>query len=113
MARLVQIVVDCDHPAGLARFWATALDEFEVRAYDAAEIERLAQLGFTPETDPVVILDGPNLDGLDTKATQDLHVLPEVPLQREHPDPLRALFLPHRSVRLAVTSHGSRAAPLP
>jgi Glyoxalase-like domain len=62
MARLKQIVVDCHHPAGLGRFWAAALDEFEVRAYDEAEITRLAALGFTPETDPVVILDGPGLE---------------------------------------------------
>lgn len=30
-----------------------------MRAYDAAEIARLAALGFTPETDPVVMVDGP------------------------------------------------------
>jgi Glyoxalase-like domain len=62
MARLKQIVVDCHHPAGLARFWAAALDEFEVPAYDGTEITRLAALGCTPETDPVVILDGPSLE---------------------------------------------------
>jgi len=62
MARLTQIVVDCRHPAGLARFWAAALDDFEIRAYDDAEIARLADLGHTPETDPVVIVDGPGLE---------------------------------------------------
>ena len=62
MARLKQIVIDCQHPAGLARFWAAALDDFEVRVYDDAEIARLAALGFTPETDPVVILDGPYVE---------------------------------------------------
>jgi Glyoxalase-like domain len=62
MARLKQIVVDCNHPASLARFWAAALEDFEVRAYDDAEIERLAALGYTPETDPVVILDGPHVE---------------------------------------------------
>jgi glyoxalase superfamily protein len=59
MARLKQIVIDCHHPASLARFWAAALDDFEVRPYDADEIARLAALGLTPETDPAVILDGP------------------------------------------------------
>ncbi len=59
MPRLVQIVVDCHHPAGLARFWARALDGFEIRAYDEVEIERLAALGFTPETDPTGLVDGP------------------------------------------------------
>jgi hypothetical protein len=59
MARLKQLVIDARHPASLARFWAEALDGFEIRAYDDAEVARLAGLGLTPETDPVVILDGP------------------------------------------------------
>lgn len=62
MAQLTQVVVDCSTPSGLARFWAAALDDFEVRAYDDAEIRRLAERGFTPETDPVVIIDGPHLE---------------------------------------------------
>jgi hypothetical protein len=62
MARLTQIVIDCTHPAALARFWESALDEFEVRSYDDAEISRLAQLGFTPETDPTVLVDGPHME---------------------------------------------------
>jgi hypothetical protein len=62
MARLTQLVVDCRHPASLARFWAAALDGYEIRPYDDAEIARLATLGLTPETDPVVILDGPILE---------------------------------------------------
>lgn len=44
-SRLKQIVIDCHHPAGLAKFWAAALDDFDVRAYDDAEIARLAALG--------------------------------------------------------------------
>jgi hypothetical protein len=56
MARLEQLIVDCEHPAALARFWAEVLDDFAIRPYDDAEIERLAVLGFTPETDPVVAL---------------------------------------------------------
>jgi hypothetical protein len=59
MARLKEIVFDCEHPAALARFWAGVLEGYAVRAYDAAEIARLAALGFTPETDPVVMVDGP------------------------------------------------------
>ena len=59
MAELSDIVVDSLHPADLARFWAAALDGYEIRAYDQAEIERLAALGFTPDTDPTVALDGP------------------------------------------------------
>lgn len=59
MARLRDIVIDSQHPAKLARFWAAALDGYEVRAYDQAELARLAALGFTPETDPSVMVDGP------------------------------------------------------
>lgn len=62
MGTLKQVVVDCRHPARLARFWADALDGFEVLAYDDAEIARLAELGLTPETDPCVIVIGPGLE---------------------------------------------------
>ena len=50
---------DARHPAGLARFWAEALEGYAVRPYDDAEIERLAGLGLTPETAPSVAVDGP------------------------------------------------------
>ncbi len=59
MARLKEIVFDSEHPARLARFWAAVLDGYAVRAYDAAEIARLAARGRTPETDPMVAVDGP------------------------------------------------------
>ena len=61
MAKLTEIVIDAGHPAALARFWAAALDGYDVRPYDGAEIARLAKLGFTPETDPSVMVDGPGL----------------------------------------------------
>ena len=61
MAKLTALTIDSVHPAALARFWAAALVDFEVRAYDDAEIERLAGLGLTPETDPAVAVDGPEL----------------------------------------------------
>jgi hypothetical protein len=59
MGRLSEIVFEAERPAALARFWAGLLDGYAVRAYDAAEIERLAALGFTPDTDPTVMVDGP------------------------------------------------------
>jgi hypothetical protein len=59
MGRIKEIVVDCENPALLARFWAALLDGYDVRPYDDAEIKRLAGLGFTPETDPTVLVDGP------------------------------------------------------
>jgi hypothetical protein len=61
MARLREIVFDCRQPAALARFWAAVLSDYRVRAYDDAEIARLAAQGRTPETDPAVMLDGPGL----------------------------------------------------
>jgi hypothetical protein len=59
MGTLKEIVFDCDKPSVLARFWAGLIDGYAVRAYDEAEIARLAGLGFTPETDPTVMVDGP------------------------------------------------------
>ena len=59
MGTIHEIVFDCGKPSVLARFWAGMLEGYEVRAYDAAEIERLAALGLTPETDPTVMVDGP------------------------------------------------------
>jgi len=56
---LKEIVFDCQRAAPLARFWVTVLDGYAVRAYDDEEVARLAGLGFTPETDPVVMVDGP------------------------------------------------------
>ena len=60
--KLREVVFDCDDPASLARFWAEVLDGFEVRAYDEEEVARLDALGFTPETDPNVMVDGPGLN---------------------------------------------------
>jgi hypothetical protein len=60
MARLKDIVFDCEHPASLARFWASALDGYEVAPYDDEEIARLQAIGFSgPEEDPGVIVQGP------------------------------------------------------
>ncbi|MBE3001373.1 VOC family protein [Nocardiopsis sp. HNM0947] len=60
MARIRDLVVDCRHPASLARFWAAALDGYAVAPYDAQELERLRALGVNgPEEDPVVLVEGP------------------------------------------------------
>jgi hypothetical protein len=59
MGRLQEIVFESRSAPTLARFWAAALDFYAVRPYDRAEIERLAALGLTPETDPTVLVDGP------------------------------------------------------
>jgi hypothetical protein len=60
MAKLKDIVFDCENASNVARFWAAALDDYEIRSYDEAEIERLAALGLTPDADPAVMVDGPN-----------------------------------------------------
>jgi hypothetical protein len=59
MARIRDIVMDCANAPVLAQFWARVLDGYRVRPYDAGEIARLAERGFTPETDPTVAVDGP------------------------------------------------------
>ena len=59
MPRIRDIVIDARTPSVLARFWADALDGYAVRPYDDEEIARLASLGFTPDTDPSVAVDGP------------------------------------------------------
>ncbi|WP_409493656.1 VOC family protein [Amycolatopsis sp. cmx-11-12] len=65
MATLRDVVFDCHHPASLARFWAAALDGYEVAPYDEEELERLRSLGFSgPEDDPSVLVEaasGPRL----------------------------------------------------
>ncbi len=66
MARLHDIVVDCSHPASLARFWAEVLDGYAVAPYDDAELTRLRAQGIeTPEDDPTVLVEpaghGPRL----------------------------------------------------
>jgi catechol 2,3-dioxygenase-like lactoylglutathione lyase family enzyme len=59
MGTVREIVFDCEAAPALARFWAKILDGYAVRPYDEAEIDRLAKLGLTPETDPTVLVDGP------------------------------------------------------
>lgn len=59
MVHIRDIVIDSQNPAQHARFWAEALEGYDIRPYDEAEIARLAELGLTPETDPTVMVDGP------------------------------------------------------
>jgi len=59
MSHLEGIVLDCRQASKLARFWEVALG-WRIRPYDEAEIARLAALGLTPETDPMVAIDSPD-----------------------------------------------------
>jgi hypothetical protein len=63
MGRLRDVVIDCRHPASLARFWAAAMDGYAVAPYDDAELERLRGMGITDlEDDPSVLVEaGPGI----------------------------------------------------
>lgn len=52
------MVFDSPHPASIARFWAAALDGYDVAPYDAAELARLRANGISdPEDDPTVLVE--------------------------------------------------------
>ena len=58
MAHLRDVIVDCHHPASLARFWAAVLDGYQVAPYNEQELERLRGEGiFDPEDDPSVLVE--------------------------------------------------------
>jgi hypothetical protein len=60
MARIHDVVFNSRHPASIARFWAAALDDYEVAPYDQAELDRLRSIGITdPEDDPNVLVEAP------------------------------------------------------
>ena len=59
MANLHAVTFDCRHAATVARFWAAALDGYEVAPYDDEEVARLAAQGLTPEDDTSVLVEGP------------------------------------------------------
>jgi Glyoxalase-like domain len=58
MARIRDVVFDSRHPASLARFWAAALEAYEIAPYDEAELDRLHAAGIDdPEDDPTVLVE--------------------------------------------------------
>jgi hypothetical protein len=58
VARLRDIVVDCERPAAIARWWAATIDGYRVAPYDDAEISRLRALGISDlEDDPTVLVE--------------------------------------------------------
>jgi hypothetical protein len=60
MARPQDFVFDSHHPAAIARFWAAALDDYQVAPYDDAELARLRDEGILdPEDDPNVLVTAP------------------------------------------------------
>jgi hypothetical protein len=60
MARIRDVVFDSRRPAWLARFWAAALEGYEIAPYDQAELDRLHAAGIDdPEDDPAVLVEPP------------------------------------------------------
>jgi hypothetical protein len=58
VARLKDVVFDSAHPASIARFWAAALDGYDIAPYDEAELDRLRAAGINdPEDDPTVLVE--------------------------------------------------------
>jgi hypothetical protein len=57
VASIKDIVFDSPHPASAARFWAQALQDYEIAPYDDEELTRLRSTGINdPEDDPTVLL---------------------------------------------------------
>jgi hypothetical protein len=62
VARIGDVTFDCRHPASLARFWAAALDGYDVAPYDDEELARLRAMGVDdPEDDPTVLVEAPGV----------------------------------------------------
>lgn len=58
VAKIRDVIFDSRHPASIARFWAAALDDYEVAPYDDAELQRLASVGIgSPQDDPTVLVE--------------------------------------------------------
>jgi hypothetical protein len=97
MGTIREIVFDCESAPKLARFWAEILDGYAVRPYDQTEIDRLAGLGLTPETDPTVMVDGPGpvlcFQQVPTRKYENnrLHLDISVPDRRQQVDRILAL----------------------
>jgi hypothetical protein len=58
MAAIRDVIFDSRHPASIARFWASAIDGYQVAPYDDAELARLRTMGVNdPEDDPAVLVE--------------------------------------------------------
>lgn len=58
MATIRDVIFDSRHPASIARFWAAAIDDYQVAPYDDAELARLRNIGIDdPEDDPAVLVE--------------------------------------------------------
>ena len=95
---------DSAHPASIARFWAAALDGYDVAPYDDAELERLRGLGIEDvDDDPNVLVE--RADGGPPRLIFQLVPEPKVVKNRVHLD----LAADDRAAEIArLTSLGAR-----
>jgi hypothetical protein len=85
MARIRDIVFDSPQPASIARFWASALDGYDVAPYDDAELARLHALGIDDlDDDPTVLVEAD--DGSCPRLFFQLVPEPKVVKNRVHLD---------------------------
>jgi hypothetical protein len=104
VARIRDVTFDSPHPASIARFWAAALDAYDVAPYDDAELERLRGLGIDDvEDDPNVLVEP--ADGTPPRLVFQLVPESKVVKNRVHLD----LATDDRAAELArLTSLGAR-----
>jgi hypothetical protein len=58
VARIRDVTFDSAHPATTARFWAAALDGYDIAPYDDAELDRLRERGIDDvNDDPTVLVE--------------------------------------------------------
>jgi Glyoxalase-like domain len=85
MARIHDVTFDSPHPASIARFWAAALDGYDVAPYDDAELERLRGLGIEDvDDDPSVMVEA--ADGSPPRLCFQLVPEPKAVKNRVHLD---------------------------
>jgi Glyoxalase-like domain len=104
VARIREVTFDSPHPASIARFWAAALDGYDVAPYDDAELERLRGLGIEDVSDDPSVLVVP-ADGRLPQLTFQLVPESKVVKNRVHLD----LATDDRAAEVArLTSLGAR-----
>ncbi len=58
MATIRDVIFDSRHPASIARFWAAAIDDYQVAPSDDAELARPRSIGINdPDDAPAVLVE--------------------------------------------------------
>lgn len=104
MASIRDVTFDSPHPASIARFWAAALDGYDVAPYDEAELARLRGLGIEDVNDDPTVLVEP-ADGTPPRLFFQLVPEAKVVKNRVHLD----LATDDRAAEIArLTDRGAR-----